>query len=248
MSKKVLALVALGVVILIAVITALVLSWDDLFPGKQVVSEKEPIDVTLDFFDPWLSAARATSTDPYTEKLHRAPILSKELRKKLKSTNKETVPDPVTCQSVPPPSFSSRPIFQTETEAQVLVMSTQKEFPEQAVVTLRAQDGGWYIYDITCSGGEFAPEREFDFDREGFLLKSVPPPYNPENWHIVFEENGQFGHAAPLFFSEESSCIGLDGASAVCNPEQFREATKVLVQGSMSEWGVQVKKLQLLKD
>lgn len=248
MSKKVLALIVLGVVVVIGLITALVFSWDDLFPGKQEVSQKAPIDVTLDFFDPWLAAARATSTDPYKEELHRSLILSKELRKKIKTAKGTSDVDPVTCQSVPPPSFSSRPIFETETEAQVLVMSTQKEFPEQAVVTLRALDGGWYIDDITCSGGEFAPEREFDFDREGYLLKSVPPPYNPEHWHIVFEENGQFGHAAPLFFSETSMCIGLDGASAVCNEEQLRETTKVLVQGAMSEWGVEVQNLKILKD
>lgn len=242
----------IGVATTVAVLTlgvVLALNWNNLWQGEQVVSTAEPIDVVFDFYDPWLAAWQASTTDPYKEGLAKAPILSEELRKRLKTLggDMEVEPDLVTCQKALPPGISARLIFQNDTEAQVVVVSTQTDYTEQAVVTLRALSGGWYIDDIVCSLGEFGPEREFSFEREGYLLKSVPPPYNPAYWHIVFEESGEKGHAAPLFFSAESTCTTLDGNTATCNPDQLQEATKVLIKGSMTELGVQVKKLELVK-
>lgn len=250
MNRRNLIIGIVGAVVLVGLALVLVFNWDDLWSGKQEVSTLDPIDVTFDFYDPWLAAAQATSTNPFKEGLAKAPILSKELRKKIKNaprTGAEVV-DPVLCQTTTPADISARMVSQDETQAEVLILSRQKELTGQAVVKLVALNGGWYINDIVCSPGEFAPEREFTFEREGFLLKSVPPPYNPQYWHIVFEENGEKGHAAPLFFDAESTCKALDGKTAVCNPDQFREATKVLVKGSMSETGVQVKQLELMKE
>lgn len=248
-KQKVLIASVVGVLLVIALGTWAFLNWDSLWPSEQVVSTSDPIDVTLDFYNPWLTAWQATTTNPYKEGLHKDPILSKELRKRLQKEGpdmKEGV-DLVMCQPVPPPNISARVISESEMETQVLILSTQKEFTGQAIVSLLAKNEGWYINTITCALGEFAPEREFSFDREGYLLKSVPPPYNPAYWHLVFEENGQKGHAAPLFFNAESSCTALDGKVAVCNPDQFRETTKVSIKGSMTELGVEVKKLELVK-
>lgn len=248
-KHKVLIASAVGVLVAIALGTSLFLNWDSLWPSEQAVSTSDPIDVTLDFYNPWLTAWQATTTDPYKEGLHKDPILSKELRKRLQSEGSDMKDgvDLVMCQPVPPPNISARVISESETETQILILSTQKEFTGQAVVSLLPQSEGWYIDNITCSLGEFAPIREFSFVQEGRLLKSVPPPYNPAYWHLVFEQNGAQAYAAPLFFNAESACTGLDGVVAACNPDQFRETTKVLIKGNMTELGVEVKKLELVK-
>lgn len=244
--------------IIIAAVAALLLFgaglfflWDSLLGGApQEVSMSKPVDVVLDFYEPWLDASKATSTSPYKEGFADSLILSKDLRKQIKAGEKKTEnePDPVLCQLSTPPGISARLVSQSETEAQVVVLSTQKDMTAQSIATLVALNGGWYIDDITCTLGEFAPEREFSFEHEGFLLKSVPPPYNPANWHIVFEENGQQGHVAPIFFDAASMCTDLKGTSAVCVPDELVQTTKVHIQGQMSEYGVQVKNLKQVKE
>jgi hypothetical protein len=113
---------------------------------------------------------------------------------------------------------------------------------------LIGKNGGWYIDNIQCSFGEFAEEKEFSFEKEGFLLKnSVPSPYNSKNWHLVFAENGQDGHVVPLFFDSESQCTDLDGNKSVCKPDQFTETTGVFIRGQMTERGVSVKQQTLVK-
>ncbi|MEX0672534.1 MAG: hypothetical protein WDZ82_01420 [Candidatus Paceibacterota bacterium] len=217
--------------------------------GNQVVSEEIPSVVVLDFYDPWVSALKDPDTDPYQKGLAEAPILSEELRAKLAAAQErpEGEPDPVLCQTGVPGGISARPIFEDDESAQVLVMATRQELPGQAVVTLTKLNNGWYIDDIECSSGETAPEREFSFEREGYLLKDVPAPLDPQYWHIVFEQNNQQGHTAPLFFGAESMCEDESGVESVCNPDQFTEASKVMVKGEMSETGVEVKRLELIE-
>ena len=215
-------------------------------PPEQEVAMGEPVDIVLDFYTPWLAAVQATTTDPYKEGLAKSPILSLELRKKIRD-GKDHGPaeaDPVLCQVNTPTQITARPVFQHEDSAQVLVMSRDKEFPRQAIVSLLKYKDGWFINDIQCSLGEFAPEREFSFDTEGFLLKSVAPPLKAGTWHLVFEQNGQPGHVVPLFFNAESSCQEIDGTAGACDTSTFIEPSKARVQGEMSETGVTVKRLQ----
>jgi len=239
----------IGIVALIVVAGA----WFILSTGQdsgQVVSDKAPAEVVLDFYDPWVAARRSTSTDPYQSGLAQAPILSKELSARLVSTEgqPDSEPDPVLCRATIPTQLSARPVFEGEDEAQVLVTSREQGATEQALVTLKHLRGGWYINDIECSLGEFAPEQgEFSFEKEGFLLKSVEPPLDPKYWHLVFEENGEQGHVAPLFFGPASMCQKLDGSTAVCDPSTFTETSKALIQGSMTERGVDVERVELLK-
>jgi hypothetical protein len=112
--------------------------------------------------------------------------------------------------------------------------------PEQAIVTVTAQDGGWYISGIRCTPGEVPPEREFSFDNTGFLMKNVPPPLDATRWYLIFSENGEDGHFAPLDFGPESMC-----GDAVCDPSTFREQAEAHVQGEMTETGVVVKKVEI---
>lgn len=216
--------------------------------GAQEVSTSEPVDIVMDFYTPWLEAAKSTTTDPYTEGLADRPLLSKALKKKLKDA-KDRGPeevDPVLCHINPPERISARVVYALENDTQILVMARDKTLFEQALIDLKKHNDGWYIHDINCSGGEFPPDREFTFEKEGFLLKSVPAPLDPQYWHIVFEDNNELGHFAPLFFDGESKCKPKKGDETVCDPSQFTETMKVFVQGQMIETGVEVKRLNVI--
>ena len=217
--------------------------------NKQEVSIDTPANIVLDFYMPWLNAAQSEDTNPYQEELNKDPLLSKDLRKKLKNAEKDTEGiDPVLCQTSVPPKVVARVVFQNEETAEILITARPSGFSsEQAIVMLNARDGGWYIHDIRCSPGDFEPDREFTFEREGNLLKSVPEPFNSENWHLVYEENGVPGHAVPLFFDAESTCRTQKGDESACDPDSFVEASKVYIKGQMTEAGVELKHLEFKK-
>lgn len=241
-----------GIVALIAII---LVAWLFLRDGsvagvtKQEVSTSNPLDIVFDFYEPWLAALHSKSTDPYQEGLADNPLLSKELRERIKDSkdHSDTEPDPVVCQTIIPAQISARPINQSDENTQILVMSREKGHTEQAIVTLLKLNDGWYISDIMCSPGEFAPEREFSFEMEGYLLKSVVPPLDSRNWHLVFEQNGVKGHVVPLFFGAESTCVKDGGTESVCAPDTFVEPSKAMVHGQMTEAGVEVKRLELMQ-
>lgn len=226
------------------------LARESIWPSPQEVAFGEPIDIVLDFYDPWLAAVQATTTDPYTEGLAKSPILSKELRKHIQKAKgqEDGSLDPVLCQTSIPTQISARPVSQIDGKAQILVVSREKTETRQAVVNLIALNEGWYIDNITCSPGEFGPEREFSFDTEGFLLKNVPAPFTSGQWHIVFAQNDVPGHVVPLFFSTESMCTNGKEAETVCDPSALVETSKVHVQGEMTETGAKVKRLTLLPE
>lgn len=215
----------------------------------QEVSTSDPIDIVLDFYTPWLEAVRSTSTDPYTSGLAIEKILSEGLRTRLTSTagHAETEIDPVLCQTTTPARVTGRIVSAQEDTMRVLVMAKEKELTAQSVFTLKRLNEGWFIEDILCSLGEFAPEREFSFEREGFLLKNVPPPLDPKYWYVVFEENNELGHYAPLLFDTESKCMSLDGTEGVCAPDELIDTAKVHISGQMLESGVDVVRLKFLE-
>ncbi len=239
----------IGVVAVLVAIVGLV--WFFAKGGaEQQVSKLDATDTVGDFYDKWLKAAQMpTTADPNLATLAKSPILSKSLRAKIANAQKDsnTTTDPVLCQSTVPEDISMRRVFTSENEAQILVTSKDKNVTNQAFVTLNKYNNGWYINDIQCSLGEFAPEREFSFEKEGYLLKnSIPKPYNNKNWHLIFEDNGEPGHVVPLLFDSESQCTSLDGSKSVCKPDQFIEATKVFVRGQMTERGANVKQLEFV--
>lgn len=219
--------------------------------GEQQVSRLDAVDTVGTFYGEWLTATKQPKTaEPSIKTLTKSPILSKELRDKIKKVQKDSsnTIDPVLCQATIPEDISTRRVYTGENEVQILVTSKDKNVTNQALVTVNKLNEGWYINDIACSLGEFAPEREFSFEKEGFLLKnSIPKPYNPENWHIVFEEDGAQGNVVPLFFDKDSQCTSLDGSKSVCAPAQFTEATKISIRGQMTERGVSVDQLMFVK-
>lgn len=220
-------------------------------PAQQQVSRLDVIDTVGSFYNPWLNAVQQPTTgNPNRATLAASPILSKELRTKLQNVLKDpkATPDPVLCQSSVPMGISMRNVFTNDTESQVLVTSKDKTVYDQAIVRLARLNDGWYIKSIECSPGEVAPEREFTFETVGFLLKgSIPKPYDPKYWHIVYEENGQQGNVVPLLFGTKSECTSLEGVKSVCTPDQFTEATQVSVRGQMTERGADVQFLEFVK-
>ena len=218
---------------------------------EQQVSRLDAVDTVGDFYHQWLKAAQMpTEADPNLATLAKSSILSKSLRARLISAQKDsdTTTDPVLCQTTIPEDISIRRVYMSEDEAQILITSKDKNVTNQAFVILNRYNEGWYINDIQCSLGEFAPERKFSFEKAGYLLKdSIPKPYDPKNWHLVFEDNGELGHVVPLLFDSESQCIGIDGSKSVCKPDQFTEAIKVFVRSQMTERGADVKQLEFVK-
>lgn len=245
--KKFIPLLAIAVVILL--VGAVIFFTKDKEPADGRGIEGEPIDITLDFYEKWMTSLTATSTDPFSEDLHNSQEISKELSDKLwafKNDNPETILDPVLCQVALPGGLRSLPVYRQEESAQILVMSSDKTLHGQAVVSLEKTGKLWRISDITCSSGEEDPNKgEFSFDKEGFLLKNVPAPLDSQYWHLVFEEDGTLGHTAPLFVDSSSMCKQGDTESA-CDTNNFEETKRVHVQGQMTESGVEVKKIEFL--
>jgi hypothetical protein len=243
-------LVVGGVVVLVILIVSLAMFFLLGHLGKQQVAKGDPGDIAHAFSEKWLAAALSNTTDPYKEGLANDPILSKELQAHISDARKVAGgDDPVLCQNVIPTKISTRVVYQATSTAEILITASQSvsTSTKQADVTLLALDGGWYINNITCSLGEYAPVKEFSFDTEGNLLKTDAKPLDPRYWYLVFEENGEKGHYAPLHFSTDSTCVGFDGTSSVCKPDAFIEATKAHVQGQMTELGVTVKRVQFIQ-
>ncbi len=231
------------------------------FQGKQsneVVAPSEnrgvqgsTIDVTLDFYESWLSARRSTTTDPYKQDLANSAALSLVMSQKLIAAEpafRDNGFDPVLCQSSLPEKLRSKPIFEQDKEAQILVFPGDKQSGVQAVVNLVAHDGFWEITGISCGSAEQASEQgEFTFEQDGFLLKEhVPSPLDSQYWHLVFEQEGTPGYTVPLFLSK-ATCVLEGGTEETCRDDMFTETMRVRVKGDMTEAGAEVKRIEFLK-
>lgn len=218
--------------------------------GVSVVEipQEDALDAAMAFFDQWLAETQSTTTDPFTSGLINSTRLSDEVRTMIqdKQVNKvEGDLDAVLCQMTVPERVGGKEVFKADTEAQIMILARgfETKSPYQTVATLSAVDGLWQITKIECLQGEVPPEREYDFERTGFLLKSVPAPYTAGNWHLIYEENGTPGHVLPLFFDTESICVAADGAETVCDPNQFIEPSEVLLQADMLDTGADVRRV-----
>jgi len=208
------------------------------------------LDVVSPFYNDWLDAAKSTSTDPYQAGLATDSRLSESVKSYIATAQADTEStlDPVLCQSSVPPRIGAKLSYELDGKAQYLLLARGVGVtPEKAVVSLEVVDGAWLITDIECVSGEEGPVREFSFEREGFLLKSPQAPLDPNLWYLVFEENGQNGHTAPLYFDAASMCVANDETESVCEPTQFINPSQALVKGEMTESGVEVKRVEFIQ-
>lgn len=242
-----LALMAVAVIILAGFLWWFNKGNDGLLGGETRGMEGDPLDVALGFIEPWLTARQTSDTEPFARGLHNSIILSTDMSAKLADHEAKLAAgelDPVLCQTTVPEGLRTLPVFKQESEAKILVMSSDKTAGGQALVTLASHNGLWEITDITCGSAESDPNQgEFTFDKEGQLLKNVPAPLNSHYWHLVFEEGGVFGHTAPLFLDGSSMC-NKDGSESICSESMLEEIAHVHVQGEMTEAGVQVKRIE----
>lgn len=250
MRKKIIivALVVLAIAIVFFINRVAINKEIDPKDEVSSIPTENPIDVTNAFYSDWLKARQSTTTDPITAGLAELPVLSSEVRAYILEAENTRLPngqEVVLCQLETPDRIGTKILFQEELTAQVMVLARggEAKSPFQAQVDLKAVGGKWQISKIHCSQGEVAPISEFSFDKEGYLLKSVPPPLDSNYWHLVYEENGKLGHTTPLDFDQSSICLAADGIESICDPATFIEPTLVQVQAEMLETGAVVKKL-----
>jgi len=217
---------------------------DDDAGASATTPTTDPLDAVLAFYTPWLDAVLSTTTDPYQANLNTNDGLSTAVQLYLADSQGGEL-DPVLCQTEVPEEVRGRELFRTDDEAEVQILSRglPERSPTFALVRLVAVDGEWQINEIACRSGESGPEREFTFEREGYLLKSVPEPLNDDYWHLVYTENNIPGQTVPLFFDAESQCQVDEGAFFTCDETQLQEATYASVQGNMTEAGVDVRSM-----
>lgn len=244
MKNKIILAVGLLVLVVIALVA---FNSRDKAPEEQPVQvpTEDALDFVLAFYDEWLTLYKTEGTDPYESELFKSSKISETAREELRSLKVDATNDPIICDNTAE-RFATRVLFKLDTSAEIIMLPRGTEGPRQgqAIVTLAAVDGQWQIGSIKCNNGDVAPEREYTFDYQGYLLKSVPPPYETGKWHLVYAQDGVMGFVAPLFFNEESICIATDGTESVCTPDSFNEATQVTIKGNMSETGAEVKRLQ----
>lgn len=212
----------------------------------QVNNKIDVIDVAMNLYKPWLDARNSTSTEiNLLSILDNAP-LTEELRERLKKEAEQAMVemDPVICQSELPQRIGAKVVYSEDTSAQLIVVPRGNRVPEQALVTLQLVDNVWLISEVACSRGELAPEQEYSFQSEGFILRdSLQPPLDSSVWHLIYSRDEVSGYTIPLFFDESSVCI-LNG-EVVCNVDQLTEATPVFLQGAMQEAGVLVQRMEI---
>lgn len=209
----------------------------------------DPIDIATDFYQSWTDAITATNTDPYAAGLLDTESLSPTVRQKLadaESAFRTDGTDPVVCQTTVPTKMRAKKIYDTAEKFGIMIYDKDSaNNPGQTVITLESNGELWRIADIECAQGETAPDTgEFSFDQTGYLLKdSVQPPLDPQYWHLVFEQNGTSGYTAPLFLDATSVCHVGD-SDEPCAEAPLNEALHVHVQGTMTESGVEVARIE----
>ncbi|QQR65311.1 hypothetical protein IPH92_01880 [Candidatus Kaiserbacteria bacterium] len=255
-KKKILgAIVVLGICLIMVIVGVLYTKSRNINePTNEVsyiqeVKQEKPVDIALDFYNKWLDAVVSTTTTPYATGLASEKILSDELRAVLIASERRlnTEIDPILCQTTTPMRATGRVVSTGENEARILIMAKEKELTAQSVFTLKRIGDGWFIDSVACTPGEFAPLREFSFEKEGYLLKNLPAPFDPQNWHIVFIEDGEEGHVVPLFFDTKTVCRTTPKTDAPCVPDQFMSGTKIHVYSQMTERGAEVKRLEFIE-
>lgn len=250
MKKIFLIIFAIALIALLAFLFSTMRQDGSVTTGDQNAALGDPMDATLEFYQAWHEAELSTTTDPQTENLLDHPRISEEVRLALTNALNEDDREvnPVLCQTTVPPRIGTKVSYTLDNQAEVHVFARgfEERSSRTAVVELSGDSGEWLITRINCANGEQGPDREFTFAREGSLLKSVPPPLNPEYWHLVFEEDSVNGHTAPLFFDENSTCVMTDGSETQCDPDTFTDATRAFVQGNMTEAGVNVVRVTFL--
>lgn len=205
----------------------------------------DPLDFVLDFYSAWQQLL-LNEQDPFQSDFFSSGVFSNQFSNQLTTQRTtDSTFDPVTCQTVIADRVRVRPLTNTGSTVTILVESRigQDSLPLFSLVSLKAVAGDWQIHDIECTPGDVPPDVDFSFERSGYLLKEVPPPYERGVWHLVYEQDGQMGFVVPLLFDADSTCV-VNGVPNTCNLDNLVETAEVMIKGEMTEVGVQVIELQ----
>ncbi|MFM2424250.1 MAG: hypothetical protein RLZZ70_641 [Candidatus Parcubacteria bacterium] len=213
------------------------------FKNTPKVTE-DPLGVTEAFVSNWLLARQSTTSNPYDAGLLVSDVLTEQTRSYLLSKQGDLGSgiDPVLCQTVLPPRFGVKSVYEASTTAQVLVIPRQQatRTAEVALVDLGLIDYAWRITGITCSSGETTPDREFTFMESGFLKKGLEAPFDASKWYIIFTQASGETNAVPLLFTASSTCTLRDSAATTCDPLQLQDTSRITVTGTLLEEGASV--------
>jgi hypothetical protein len=245
-------IVITGLSILIVVMAVYVFK-DQIFSHNQnsdkSTKQETPRIVALDFYNGWLADLKSASTTPYNSGILNSEALSAEVRAQIERAHENSYKDavdPVLCLPRIPNRIVAKDIHSTDSKAIIVISPRDKriETEHQAIVGLAIVDGKWLITKIDCAIGEMVLPKEFDFEKSGLLLKqSIQPPYNNQNWHLVYEQETEAGFVIPLTFTADSVCVHTDKSEHSCDTNSLTETTKVFIQADMTETGAIVKKL-----
>ncbi len=247
-SKRQFIIYGVFVVALLGVCAALWYSSTMTIKNDDTRKLPESLDIAFDFYNAWLDETKANGGKMKVDSiLLSSTALENSVRDSLveKLNNGNDGVDPALCQIVVPDNIKMKYISELPTEVEVMVISkyatgTPTGF---ALVTMKVADQTWVITNIACSKGDVLEDREFSFSNKGQLLKNVPPPFDNTQWHLVFSEDGTPGHVAPLRFSASSTCR-TNNTESVCDINTLKEAGYAKVDGTMTETGVEVTKME----
>jgi hypothetical protein len=208
----------------------------------------DSLDIAFDFYNAWLDEAKANGGKMKADSiLLSSTALENSVRDSLllKLNNGNDGVDPAVCQTVAPDNIKMKYVHEMPTEVEVMVVSeyatgTPTGF---ALVRMKVVDKTWLITNISCSKGDVLEDREFSFSNKGQLLKNVPAPFDNTKWHLIFSEDGTPGHVAELHFVTSSVCR-TNNTDSACDSTMFKEAAYAKVDGTMTETGVEVKKME----
>ncbi len=242
-QKRLIAIIAILIVAIGSTTT-----WYMTRPEPERVVPDEAIDVTLDFYNSWLAIRKDTAKDK-VQGLNEIgnnvnEALKNELSGKVATLQNDSV-DPILCINYVPEKVGAKIVYEATTTAEIMIIPRGVETPlaSPAIVSLSKEGEFWKIIAINCSSGEVAPEREYSFMMSGRLLKNVPPPLNPEFWHLVYEQDGVGGYTAPLLFASTSLCSFNNEEAIPCDTARLYETASVRIEGNMTEAGVDVVRL-----
>lgn len=247
-SKRQFIIYGVFLVALLAVCAALWYSTTMTIKNEDTRKLPDALDIAFDFYNAWLDEAKANGGKMKTDSiLFSSTALEKGIRDSLleKLNKGNDGVDPALCQITAPDNIKMKFVSEMPTEVEVMVISeyatgTPTGF---ALVNMKVVDRTWVISNISCSKGDVLEDREFSFSNKGQLLKNVPAPFDNTQWHLVFSEDGTPGHVAPLLFTASSTCR-TNNTDAVCDVNALKEAAYAKVDGTMTETGVEVTKME----
>jgi hypothetical protein len=250
MNMRKIVLIIIPLILLVVAVTMVMKGGVSTFNKEETTKPvADPLDVVLDFYGEWIDFIKSTSTNPYQSELMNNPVLTESVKQRLlEDKGNGSDLDPFFCRMNTPERIGGKVLYSLENSAEIIIKDRRASSTEpfsQAVVSMEVKDGVWQITKIVCNRGEIAPESEFSFEKDGYLIKSMQAPYVSGQWHLVYAEDGTMGYVAPLIFTASSTCTTQEGNTSTCTPDSITEGTAARVKAHMTEEGATVAVLEL---